>query len=722
MTAWWHSLADADRWALARLLLDGSPVDLGAALHGALEGDPLPRAAMRAVALSGGRPHHRRDLWTALRAAAPRFLVGHRELLRRLMLEAVDLALEPKPVELVADAAALNARVLGAGGYVVAALVDGHLVYLPRREGAPPPISVLGAMSERVRIDAHVGRWWPCAPDSTDGAVRVEVAPSAPAELAARLEIASSRAAASHPQADRVVVVVGQHALVDVCPQRLARAARWAARAMAQDIGESAGRGLDVHPAAWGAAEAAEIEQRWLADGPADDELHVGVERHRRRLEQIPTRGPDPAPALMAPPGFADRWSAAEDLVADKAKRVRRRRSPAGRPKALSLARYVRARRAVEGRGEVASDSAVMRELAREGVRVARTTVLTRRMELEHLDAGALAGIDDGQRREGLDAIAATAVTTRGQASSGLWPYAGGKGRLVGELTQELPPGRIALAEVCAGGAAFFLHLAAAGRIERAILVEADAVIANLWLWLQRDARGVFEMARRWPWSAEAFERARDAMGELHGIEQAGAALFVLWLARNGLWRRRKDGGLNMPPGDRPGLGVTSRPKPEDLADAIALGAENLRSRLCQAQEWLAGVSIVCGDAEDVIDRLPPWWVVYCDPPYWPVSKTASFCGYAGTPFGAGSQARLVRALRGHEARGGMALYSNAASDPVLRLVHGARRRWVYPYRSVSVVSETRGGAPELVVTLGAGGMGCRDMAGPNGGRRRHAT
>lgn len=53
--------------------------------------------------------------------------------------------------------------------------------------------------------------------------------------------------------------------------------------------------------------------------------------------------------------------------------------------------------------------------------------------------------------------------------------------------------------------------------------------------------------------------------------------------------------------------------------------------------------TFVCDDFESVMDSLVPGDVVYCDPPYVPLSDTANFTSYSAGKFNSAQQAKLAR-------------------------------------------------------------------------------
>ena len=93
----------------------------------------------------------------------------------------------------------------------------------------------------------------------------------------------------------------------------------------------------------------------------------------------------------------------------------------------------------------------------------------------------------------------------------------------------------------------------------------------------------------------------------------------------NGLCRYNKSGGFNVP------FGKYKKPYfPEQELNFFADKAQS--------------ATFVCEGYRETFARVTTGDVVYCDPPYVPLSKTASFTSYAGNGFGLDEQADLANA------------------------------------------------------------------------------
>ena len=191
--------------------------------------------------------------------------------------------------------------------------------------------------------------------------------------------------------------------------------------------------------------------------------------------------------------------------------------------------------------------------------------------------------------------------------------WAGGKYRLLDRLLPSIPAGA-RLVEPFVGSGAVFLN---AG-FTSYLLCDLNADLIGLYRTLRRDgerfiaeARALFTPGNN---TQEAFLRLREAFNASSDAEER-SALF-LYLNRhsyNGLVRYNSKGIYNVP------FGKYKAPYfPERELTAFL---DKLRR---------CDVTFAVQDFRSTFAALRPGDVVYCDPPYAPVSATANFTSYTG--------------------------------------------------------------------------------------------
>lgn len=230
--------------------------------------------------------------------------------------------------------------------------------------------------------------------------------------------------------------------------------------------------------------------------------------------------------------------------------------------------------------------------------------------------------------------------------------YAGGKRRLAHEIVLRLGLDTARrYVEPFVGAGAVFLAARAAGFDGPAVLNDISPVIAAVWRAV-RDRPA--EVLRRFTDyaaadSREAYYAARSLQVHLRkDASDAEIAAWFLYINKagfNGLWRVNRAGECNVPYGD---------------GEPPVLDAKTVWA----AHRALRGAEIRCEDFAAIEPRAGD--AIYCDPPYLPLSDTASFTGYARGGFTAGDQLRLARWCRDAAGRGARVVLSNAGNRDAL--------------------------------------------------------
>lgn len=259
--------------------------------------------------------------------------------------------------------------------------------------------------------------------------------------------------------------------------------------------------------------------------------------------------------------------------------------------------------------------------------------------------------------------------------------WAGGKRSLVPRILRELPARIHTYYEPFVGGAAVFLALAEAGRFERAVITDKNAELVNLYRVVQGDVDkllGKLQALQARTSEAEYYEiRASRPRAD---VDRAARFIYLNKTGYNGLYRVNSSGGFNVP------YGRYKRPKIHDPA------------RLRAMAQALRGVKIETSDFEDSCRAAKPGDAIYLDPPYLPVSKTASFAAYHAEAFGLTEHQRLARAFARLAERGVCAVLSNSDTPQTRELYRSFKPAGVQVRRPINSVASRRGAVSELLV------------------------
>lgn len=201
--------------------------------------------------------------------------------------------------------------------------------------------------------------------------------------------------------------------------------------------------------------------------------------------------------------------------------------------------------------------------------------------------------------------------------------WAGGKYTLTDKINKLLPKGD-RLIEPFVGAGSVFLN----SDYDQYLLNDINKDLINLYQAIQHDQQGFISDAKRF---FDAFHNSAETYYHLRSefnasVDKYYRSLLFLYLNRhgyNGLCRYNKSGGYNVPFG--------KYKKPYFPEAELEFFAEKAKRAI-----------FICEGYRQTFARAQDGDVIYCDPPYVPLSKTASFTSYAGNGFGLDEQADLA--------------------------------------------------------------------------------
>ena len=297
-----------------------------------------------------------------------------------------------------------------------------------------------------------------------------------------------------------------------------------------------------------------------------------------------------------------------------------------------------------------------------------------------------------------------------------LLKWAGGKRQLLPALRRHYPTSFDRYIEPFIGSGAVFFDLYANGHLEgrrarlldlnpdliscyRAVRDETEAVIAALHkLEQEHRARGnecYYEVRDRRFNPARAGLVAESEIGDVTPASPDLAAMFI-YLNRtgfNGLFRLNRQGAFNVPAGRYADPRICDAARVRSVAHA--LGSD--------------GVTLECISFEQALVDAGRGDFVYCDPPYAPLSRTASFAQYTAGGFGAQDHHRLQKSVVTAAKRGAVVLMSNSSAPAIVAAYGGsaARRAGLSMHRvparrAINSRAVLRGPVDELIITNAA--------------------
>ena len=261
--------------------------------------------------------------------------------------------------------------------------------------------------------------------------------------------------------------------------------------------------------------------------------------------------------------------------------------------------------------------------------------------------------------------------------------WVGGKGRLLSQLRPLLPSGveRMRHVEPFVGGGAFFFSR----RPRRALLTDINPNLVATYTAIRDDVEGVIGGLRRLAGShsKERYYQVRERYNQGRRVSGSKRAAMFIYLNKtcfNGLHRVNRKGEFNVP------MGAYKNPR--------ILNEDGLHA----ASAALQGSDLRCASFDTLLENAKPVDFVYFDPPYEPVSETASFTSYARDGFSRDDQTRLRDVFRALDRRGCKLMLSNS-DVPFIRGLYGDFNvETVAAPRAINCDATKRGKVSELVV------------------------
>ncbi|MFH1717782.1 MAG: DNA adenine methylase [Planctomycetota bacterium] len=291
-------------------------------------------------------------------------------------------------------------------------------------------------------------------------------------------------------------------------------------------------------------------------------------------------------------------------------------------------------------------------------------------------------------------------MTAKSTTAKPFLKWAGGKGQLLAEIEKRLPPelkdGRIdTYVEPFVGGGAAFFHVAQNySQIKHFHLFDVNEDLVNCYNEIKHNAKSLIRQLKRienkfLPLDNEGRKHFfYDTRAQFNSDRQAAKLIFLNKTCYNGLYRVNRKGGFNAPFGDY------KNPRICDAKNILSVAA------------ILERAEVVCGDFTESERCIDEDTFVYFDPPYRPLSPTASFTSYSKDSFSEDDQVRLARFCREITAKGAKFLLSNSDpknEDPTDSFFEKHYERFrietVKATRAINCKASRRGQINELLIT-----------------------
>lgn len=218
--------------------------------------------------------------------------------------------------------------------------------------------------------------------------------------------------------------------------------------------------------------------------------------------------------------------------------------------------------------------------------------------------------------------------------------WAGGKSRLIDDIGKSLPSDlplwkdAVYVESFVGGGAVLFWILQEYPNITGAVINDINPRLICAYRVIKHDVESLIDRLKRiqdeyLPLDGEGrkqyflAQRDRFNSGNTGDVETAALFIFLNRTCFNGLYRVNSKGQFNVPHGR--------------YANPAICDEQTLRADSALLQK----VEIICGDFEQTGRYAAPNVIYYLDPPYRPLTPTASFTSYSKDGFDEAEQTRL---------------------------------------------------------------------------------
>ena len=261
-----------------------------------------------------------------------------------------------------------------------------------------------------------------------------------------------------------------------------------------------------------------------------------------------------------------------------------------------------------------------------------------------------------------------------------LLKWAGGKSQLLEQMDPYFPKEFELYVEPFLGGGAVFFHLLPS----RATLSDSNTELMNVFRVVRDKPDGLMKaLDGHYPHrrNQEYYYRVRALNPkDMTPVERAARTIFLNKTCYNGLYRVNSEGKFNVP------FGKYRNPSLYD------------RNNIVAASAVLRGKTLMVADYKEACAEASKGDFIYLDPPYQPLSKTASFTSYTKEAFGEKEQAELASVFKKLDRQKCKVMLSNSSTSLIRSLYDGYHIVSMKAMRAINCKPSGRKAIEELLI------------------------
>ena len=264
--------------------------------------------------------------------------------------------------------------------------------------------------------------------------------------------------------------------------------------------------------------------------------------------------------------------------------------------------------------------------------------------------------------------------------------WAGGKRQLMPEIRKNMPEKYNKYYEVFIGGGALLFEL----QPSQAVINDSNKQLINCYKVIRDHPEELIAHLQTHKNEAHYFydirqiDRNSKDYAKLSQVEQASRIIYLNKTCYNGLFRVNSQGQFNVPFG--------SYKNPDIVNESVIRAVSKYLNE--------KKINILNGDFADALSTAKKGDFIYLDPPYDPVSDTASFTGYDVNGFNRDEQKRLKQVVDLLHQKGCKILLSNSYTDFICELYNESyyRKVEISALRSINSKGHKRGKINEILI------------------------
>lgn len=261
--------------------------------------------------------------------------------------------------------------------------------------------------------------------------------------------------------------------------------------------------------------------------------------------------------------------------------------------------------------------------------------------------------------------------------------WAGGKRQLLPTIEKCLPKKYNTYYEPFVGGGALLFAL----QPKKAVINDSNSELINCYIVIRDSLNELISDLKRHENEKNYYYAIRDwdrdeKFTQKTPVERASRIIFLNKTCYNGLFRVNSQGQFNVP------FGSYKNPNILDVAVLKAVSKYLNENK----------IQILNQDFHQAVKNAKSGDFVYFDPPYDPISDTASFTGYDLKGFDKSEQIRLKKTIDELDSKKCHILLSNAYTDFIVDLYKNYNKTKISAIRAINSNAQKRGKVDEILV------------------------